>query len=99
MTMAIMHTARQTLGYLTVAGSLDRSIQLGGLGIAKASFWGLQARAWRTSTMKKTWEVVRQDALVIPLGYAPKPGKVPPWRIISDARDLEVNEGVKPWKF
>ena len=49
--------------------------------------------------MKRTWEVVRQDALlnVIPLGLAPKPGKIPPWRIISDAR--EVSKGVKPWKF
>ena len=49
--------------------------------------------------MKKTWEVVRQDALlnVIPIGLAPKPGKVPRWRIISDTR--EANEGVKLCKF
>ena len=48
---------------------------------------------------KKTWEVVQEQQLhnVIPLGLTPKPGKDPPWRIISDAR--EVNEGVKPWKF
>ena len=49
--------------------------------------------------MKETWEVVRRDQLynLIPLNLAPKPSKVPPWRIITDAR--EVNEHIAPWKF
>ena len=49
--------------------------------------------------MKETWEVVQRGQLynLILLNLAPKPSKVPPWCIITDAK--EVNEHISPWKF
>ena len=49
--------------------------------------------------LKGAWEVIKTEQAVniLPLHLAPKPGKVPPWRLICDGRG--VNEFVKDWKF
>ena len=49
--------------------------------------------------VKGSWELVKEEELVniIPIGLAPKPSKIPPFRLINDAR--LVNEHVKGWKF
>ena len=49
--------------------------------------------------VKGSWELVKEEELVniIPIGLAPKPSKIPPFRLINDAR--LVNEHVKGRKF
>ena len=49
--------------------------------------------------VKGSWELVNEEDLIniIPIGLAPKPSKIPPFRLINDAR--LVNEHVGGWKF
>ena len=47
--------------------------------------------------MKGAYEVVEREGVdnVLPMNLAPKPGKEPPWRLISNA--MSVNEFIRLW--